>query len=236
VSGLLSTAAIAVEALTVRYRRAVGCEGVSLRVPRGVIYALLGREGAGKSSVIRAVRGEEKPAGGRVLVCGLDSKKDRRRVRRLLEGDAPPAIVLDDPDLSTPDARESLDRAARRGVAILLASADAAAIEPIAGRVGVLRSGRMVLDEDASALRERFRRIRYRNERTPTREDYGTELDAFDAVRVRVRGWGIEAVVSNFSEDRLGALRSMDGVLDVTSEPLSLGEIFDAVSSTAGRA
>ena len=94
----------------------------------------------------------------------------------------------------------------------------------------------MVLDQDASALRERFRRIRYRNERTPTREDYGTELDAFDAVRVRVRGWGIEAVVSNFSEDRLSALRSTDGVLDVTSEPLSLGEIFDAVSPTAGRA
>ena len=45
-------------------------------------------------------------------------------------------------------------------------------------------------------FKARFRRIRYANRMTETRTDFGNELDAFDAARVQVRGWGIDAVVS----------------------------------------
>ena len=225
-----SDAALVLDGLTVRSRRAVGCENVSLRVPPGATYALLGRERSGKSSVIRALRGEEKPAAGRAVVGGLDAWKERRAVRRLLGADPATVIVLDEPDLRTAETRGSLERAARRGASTLYTSRDAAGSEGLASRLGILKDGRLVLDDDVTVLRERFRRIRYRNEDTPTRTDYGTELDAFDAVRVRVRGWGSEAIVSNFSDERLAALGAMDGVLDVVAERLTLQEIFDALS------
>ena len=61
----------------------------------------------------------------------------------------------------------------------------AADAEGLADRIG--RAGRLVLDEDAAALAGRFRKIRYRNEMTSTRTEYGTSLDPFEAVRVRVR-------------------------------------------------
>jgi len=66
-------------------------------------------------------------------------------------------------------------------------------VEGFADRVGILSKGRLAVDEDPASLSRRFRRITYRNEVTETRTDYGTELDAFEAVRVRVRGWGVEA-------------------------------------------
>ena len=65
---------------------------------------------------------------------------------------------------------------------------------------------------------------------TETRTEFGNELDAFEAVRVQVRGWGIDAIVSNFAEDAFARFRAMDGVDDASAEPLSLEEIFLAVA------
>ena len=81
-------------------------------------------------------------------------------------------------------------------------------------RVGILKEGKLVLDEEMEALKARFRRIRYANRLTETRTAFGTELDAFDAVRVKVRGWGIDAVVSNFDEAAFERFRAIDGVDD----------------------
>ena len=65
---------------------------------------------------------------------------------------------------------------------------DLAGIEGIATRVGILKEGRLALDEETETLKARFRRIRYGNRITETRTVYGTELDAFDAVSVKVSG------------------------------------------------
>jgi ABC-2 type transport system ATP-binding protein len=46
--------------------------GVDLRAPRGSVYALLGRNGAGKSSLLRVLLGERPPSGGRVRLLGED--------------------------------------------------------------------------------------------------------------------------------------------------------------------
>jgi ABC-type multidrug transport system ATPase subunit len=114
-------------------------------------------------------------------------------------------------------------------MAILLATGNAADAESVADRVGILRGGALALDEGFSTLMSRFRRIRYRNEITETRTEFGTELDLFDAVRVRVRGWGVEAIVSNFDEELFERLRSADGVADAEASFLTVAEIFDAV-------
>ncbi|HEU4571935.1 MAG TPA: ABC transporter ATP-binding protein [Candidatus Limnocylindrales bacterium] len=64
-----------------RYRRnrPWACRDVSLAVPAGSITALVGPNGAGKSTLIRACIGFERPDEGRVLVNGIDPRRDRTR-------------------------------------------------------------------------------------------------------------------------------------------------------------
>ena len=242
--------AVVIESLTVRYRRATACDSVSLRVRSGGVYALLGRDGAGKTSLARCVLGQLKPTAGRVLVFGRDAWRHRRRVRGILRaisaetlaGQAAPALaaearllVLDDP-VFTPDSEdrkavEDLGIAPSRGrMAILFATRTPSDVERIADRIGILHRGRLVLDDDADVLRSRFRRIRYRSEVTPTRTEYGNELDLFDAVRVRARGWGVEAIVANYSPEGFERFRSTDGVESAEETPMTLSEIFEALS------
>src|ERR1044072_1565671 len=58
---------LVVEELLVRYGPITAVRGVSLRVQQGEIVALLGANGAGKSSFLNAVGGLVPVAGGRVL-------------------------------------------------------------------------------------------------------------------------------------------------------------------------
>jgi ABC-2 type transport system ATP-binding protein len=52
---------------------------LSLTVPRGEIYGLLGHNGAGKSTAIGMMLGQVWPSGGEVLVCGHNVQNDRQR-------------------------------------------------------------------------------------------------------------------------------------------------------------
>jgi phosphonate transport system ATP-binding protein len=51
-------------------RRAV--DGVSLAIPRGQFVGVIGRSGAGKSSLLRMINRLAEPTGGRILFDGLD--------------------------------------------------------------------------------------------------------------------------------------------------------------------
>jgi ABC-2 type transport system ATP-binding protein len=50
-------------------------DGVSLAVPRGCIYGLLGRNGSGKTTMIRILLGLEPPTRGQTFVLGEDSMR-----------------------------------------------------------------------------------------------------------------------------------------------------------------
>src|SRR5437773_4980688 len=217
---------IVLEGLTVRYGRATACENVSLSVVAGAVYALLGRNGAGKSSLVRCLLGQQKPLAGRALLFGQDSWRHRARLMarvgvvpeepdapasmtaqqissfcrglypswdekgfadrlgrfgvsrdvpfgRLSKsrraevtlaaalGHAPELLVLDDPTLGFSD--ELIVELADRGTTVLVATHDLAAIEGIATRVGILKDGRLLLDEEMEILKSRFRWIRYGN-------------------------------------------------------------------------
>ena len=65
--GQTGDAALVVEGLTVRYGGVVALDGVSLTVPRGELVAVIGANGAGKSSLVNAVVGIVPKSGGRVL-------------------------------------------------------------------------------------------------------------------------------------------------------------------------
>ncbi|RAX41279.1 methionine ABC transporter ATP-binding protein [Rhizobium tropici] len=59
-----------------RYKSSAGevhaLRGISIDVPAGSIYGIIGRSGAGKSSLLRTINRLERPTGGRVTVDGVD--------------------------------------------------------------------------------------------------------------------------------------------------------------------
>jgi branched-chain amino acid transport system ATP-binding protein len=61
---------LSVEKLDLYYGDAQALDGVSLEVPKGEIVAIVGANGAGKSSLIRTIAGIEKPRGGRIAFDG----------------------------------------------------------------------------------------------------------------------------------------------------------------------
>src|SRR5258708_2159067 len=63
---------LAVENLRAAYGEIEVLHGVSLTVEKGQIVALLGANGAGKSTVIKAIMGLVKPTAGRILLDGRD--------------------------------------------------------------------------------------------------------------------------------------------------------------------
>lgn len=293
--------AVRVEGLTVRYGPSTAVDDVSLAVPRGAVYALLGRNGAGKSSLVRCVLGQQKPTAGRALLFGRDVWRERAALMGRLgvvseEPDVPPGmtalalvrfskplyatwdaegflsrlerfgvpkdvpfgklskgqkglvalglalapapelLLLDDPTLGL-DAvarkavfEELIGDLADRGTTVFLTTHDLAGVEGLADRIGILRGGRLVLDEPMESLKGRFRRLRYANERTEARATYGDELDDFHAEAVKVRGWGIEAVVSNFTDEAFVRFAAREGVVDAGESALSLEEIFLSVA------
>jgi ABC-2 type transport system ATP-binding protein len=292
---------VALTSLTVRYGESRVLADLSLTVPKGSVYALLGRNGAGKTSLVRCLLGLQKPASGQARLLGEDVWRRRAALLSRVgvvpeEPDAPPDVsverlaafvralyrswddaalrarlerfgvpldvrfgslskgqktlallalalahspellVLDDPTLGLdPVARrilfdELIGDLADRGTTVFLTTHDLAGIETIADRVGVLHRGRLVLDEELETLKSRFRTIRYANEPTEERAEYGQELSRFNAVRVRVRGWGVEAVVSDYDDEAFSGFAEQAGVVDAESAALSLEEIFLAVA------
>jgi branched-chain amino acid transport system ATP-binding protein len=63
---------LSVRGLGLTYGDAPALDGVSLDVEPGKIVALIGANGAGKTSLVRAIAGIHKPSAGRVLFRGLD--------------------------------------------------------------------------------------------------------------------------------------------------------------------
>lgn len=284
---------LSVEALHVRYGKRAALDGVSLALPRGSVYALLGRNGAGKSSLVRCALGQQKPRAGQVRLFGDDVWRKRAHLMRRVgvlpeEPDAPPTmtagalasfslslypqcdegamrarlerarvppdvpfgrlskgqkgavmlalalghapelLVLDDPTLGLDVVArrmlydELIGELADRGTTVLLTTHDLAGVEALADRVGILNGARLVVDEPLDALKERFRRVRCAG-------PPGASFDPFAVVTATHRDWGVEALVSNFDEERLERFRAARAGADVEVGSVSLEEIFVAL-------
>lgn len=282
---------VAIEELSVRYGRRLVLDRVSLGVPEGSVYVLLGRNGAGKSSLVRCLLGEQRPMSGRASLLGRDAWRERAGVLREVgvvpeEPDAPPSmsarqlarfcsglypswdgagfearlkrfgvppgvpfgqlskgqkgqvtlslalassprlLILDDPTLGLdPVARravfdELIVDLADRGTTVFLTSHDLAGVEGIADRVGVLREGRLLVDEEMDALKQRFRRLRL-----PPGDGNGVrDLGPVSSI---TRPWGTEVVVSAWDGER--------GREEVEAAAMTLEEIFLTLVGQEGR-
>jgi len=284
--------ALAVEDIVIRYGERVAVQGLSLQVRSGSVYALLGRNGAGKSSLIRAILGQLRPNRGQASLLGEDVWRHRARLMDRVgvvpeEADAPPdmhvkelgwlssrlyprwqqsayderldrfgiapasrfgdlskgqkkqvslalalaatpeLLILDDPTLGLDVvARKSLFEEviadmAERGLTVFIATHDLGAVESITDRVGILKQGRLVLDEDLETLKSRFRRIRFSG---PVADLAEANLQISSS---RPWGNGTEAVATNYDELAFERVRHVIRTAEVA--PLTLEEIFMAV-------
>jgi ABC-2 type transport system ATP-binding protein len=72
---------IRLENVTKRYGSQTALDHVSLEVPPGTVFALLGENGAGKTTAIRVLLGLTDPDEGRATVLGIDSARRGHDVR-----------------------------------------------------------------------------------------------------------------------------------------------------------
>ena len=56
--------------LWVHYGRAEALRGISMDIPEGSIVALIGANGAGKSTTLRTISGLQRPSSGEILYAG----------------------------------------------------------------------------------------------------------------------------------------------------------------------
>jgi ABC-2 type transport system ATP-binding protein len=93
-----SAPALEADRLFVSYGRGHVLEDVSLAVPQGSVFALLGRNGAGKSSILRVLLGQRPPSAGSLRLLGEDPWKRRTALMHRVgvvpeEPDAPPEMT-----------------------------------------------------------------------------------------------------------------------------------------------
>ncbi|MFG2222253.1 ABC transporter ATP-binding protein [Streptomyces sp. NPDC048644] len=82
-----------------RYRGFEAVRGIDLTVARGELFALLGTNGAGKTSTLELLEGQAAPAAGTVRVLGCDPYRERAAVRprigvMLQEGGFPTELTV----------------------------------------------------------------------------------------------------------------------------------------------
>jgi len=78
----MSVSAISIQNFTKRYGKVTAVDDLSLDVPKGSIFGLLGQNGAGKTTTIRTMLNLLQPTSGSVEVLGLDSVRDSLDIRK----------------------------------------------------------------------------------------------------------------------------------------------------------
>jgi ABC-2 type transport system ATP-binding protein len=87
---------ISLRNLTVRYGQTVAVDDLSLDLPTGKIYGLLGRNGSGKTSLLSVLAAYRRASAGRVTVDGADPFENAEVMRGI-------CFIRDTPDVQVAD-------------------------------------------------------------------------------------------------------------------------------------
>lgn len=127
-----SDAAVIADDLTLAYGSHVAVSGATFVVPRGAVTAIIGPNGSGKTTVLRAMSGLEQPISGRLQVFGRTAHQQRRTVSHVMQAnavnDALPVTVLE---------TVRMGRYARRGLLGRMGPDDRAAVDDAVRRMGI---------------------------------------------------------------------------------------------------
>ena len=287
----MSDSAIRVENLVKYFDGRCVLDGISFSVPAGCIYGLLGRNGAGKTTIIRILLGLEPPTRGRSWLLESESRtlspKTRGRIGCVAEGHNliqsykvsrlvklckdlstqwddksfdhlmetfrlprdrkvkdlsmgmraqlnlalamaidPELLILDDPTLG-------LDTVARRqflelvieviqqhGRTVLFSSHILSDVERIADRIGILTTGRLVVDCPLEELKQRVRKLRVIFEESAPADLHMTEI-----ISQKVEGREMVITVANWNSQKQTILETLKPS-SCTEIPMSLEDIF----------
>ena len=101
---IIMAVVIDVQGLRKEYGDIEAVRGVSLKVESGRVFGLIGRNGAGKTTIIRSLTGQTRPTAGTVFVLGINVLADPVGVRRIVgiipEQEAPPSFLTAEEYLS----------------------------------------------------------------------------------------------------------------------------------------
>jgi ABC-type multidrug transport system ATPase subunit len=128
-----------------RFGPVVAVEGVDLVVDRGETLGLIGPNGSGKTTTLKALVGLVRPTVGRVAVDGVDAATSGRLVRRMV-GYLPQRLAL--PDGVT--AREALQLCAR------LRGTGGDEVESLLQRVDLGAAAHRAVDGFSGGMRQRL--------------------------------------------------------------------------------
>ena len=84
--------AIETRELTRRFGSLTAVDGLNLTVEEGELFALLGVNGAGKTTAIRMLCGLLTPTAGDALICGKSVTRETAAVKRLIDAINPDEI------------------------------------------------------------------------------------------------------------------------------------------------
>lgn len=76
--------AIDAQHLVKRYKNKTAVDGLSVQIPRGETFGILGSNGAGKTTTVEMIAGLRKPTEGTVQILGLDPFTHRAEVRQII--------------------------------------------------------------------------------------------------------------------------------------------------------
>lgn len=71
---------IETKGLTKKYGEQYAVKNVNMHVKKNTIYGLLGRNGAGKTTVMKMLLGIVKPTSGEIRIFGKDIKNNEREI------------------------------------------------------------------------------------------------------------------------------------------------------------
>jgi len=223
----MSAPALEVEGLAVGYGRRRVLDDVSLTVAPGRVFALLGRNGVGKSTLVRCLLGEQRAERGTLRVLGEDPWEARHRLLQRI------GVVPEVPD-APPELKPSQ---LLRFCGSLYARWDEAGVRARLERAGV-------------PLDQRFERLS-RGQKSALMLALATghapELLVLDdptlGLDVVARNEVFEELIGELADRGTSVfvtthdLRGIEGIADqVAILPQSLEEIFTAVTTSAAAA